>query len=382
MYEKSVAVVGTGFIGPVHIEALRRLGIRVKGILGSSPGKTQAAAQALGVSVSYDSMDRLLADPDIGSVHITSPNTYHFQQVKQCLQAGRHVMCEKPFTSGLSESAELIRIAAGSGLTTGVNYSLRYYPLNIEARSRAEAMEPIHEISGGYVQDWLLRGDDYNWRVLSDIGGPLRAVGDIGTHWLDLVSFITGKRVRSVCADLYTVHPFRRRPLGEVQTFSGAAAGESEDVKIDTEDGGHVLLRFSDGTRGALRVSQVAAGRKNRLYYEICGASETLAWDGEIPNRLWVGRRGRMNQELIKNPEIQSSEANSATDCPGGHAEGFPDTHKQCFRSFYDSLGGRSPLIPHPSFEDGHREMQLCEAILKSTRAGAWVDIAEKEKET
>jgi len=375
MYNKSVAVIGTGFIGPVHVEALRRLGIDVKGVLGSSESKSIDAANALGLRKGYASLEELLSDQEIGAIHITSPNKYHFEQVKLGLEAGKHVMCEKPLTMNSGESAKLVKIASESDLITGVNYNIRYYPLNIESRERVKALSSVHEISGGYVQDWLLNQEDYNWRVLSDVSGPLRAIGDIGTHWLDLVCFITGKTIESVCADLYTIHPVRKRPVGEVKTFSSTAPKKLEDVKIDTEDGGNVLIRFSDGSKGNLRVSQVAAGRKNRISYEICGNNETLFWNGESPNTLWVGKRGQMNREMIKNPEIQSTCTNYHTDYPGGHAEGFPDSHKQCFRSFYDAVMGNEIHIPHPSFKDGHQEMLLCDAILKSTTNSSWVKI-------
>ncbi len=377
--EHSVAVIGAGFIGPVHVEALRRLGIKVRGVLGSRPEKSRAAAKAMGIPVAYDSLDQLLADEKINAVHVTSPNKYHFEQVSAALKAGKHVMCEKPLTMDSRESAALVDLAEGSGLISGVNYNIRYYPLNLEARFQVQSGADIHDVSGGYVQDWLLYKEDYNWRVRSDISGPLRAVSDIGTHWLDLVTFITGKTISSVLADLYTVHPVRRRPTGEVETFSYASAGELEDVAVDTEDGGNILLRFSDGSRGSFRVSQVAAGRKNRIFYELNGADVTLAWNGETPNRLWVGHRGRMNEELIKNPAIQSDQANFATDYPGGHAEGFPDSHKMCFRAFYDAIEGKKPLVSHPSFADGHKEMLLCDAILESSRTGAWTDIQTKE---
>ncbi len=375
MYNKSVAVIGSGFIGPVHVEALRRLGIRVKGVLGSSPAKSRSAAEELELNVGYKSIDELLKDDEIGSVHITSPNKFHFEQTKECLESGKHVMCEKPLTMTSDESARLVEIAADSELITGVNYNIRYYPLNIESKIRSEKMGAIHEISGSYVQDWLLEKTDYNWRVLSDVSGPLRAVGDIGTHWLDLISFITSKTIDSVCADLYTIHPVRERPLGEVETFSSEKASNFEDVKIDTEDGGNILIRFSDGSRGSLRVSQVAAGRKNRISYEICGAYETIAWNGESPNKLWIGKRDELNQELIKNPALQSEEAGFFTNYPGGHAEGFPDSHKQCFKAFYDAILGYTPPVPHPSFEDGHKEMLLCDAILKSSQESRWIKI-------
>lgn len=374
-YDKSVAVIGCGFIGPVHIEALRRLGITIKGVLGSSPEKSTKAAEALGLRVGYDSLDDLLKDDEIGAVHITSPNKFHFEQTKRCLESGKHVMCEKPLTMNSSESARLVEIASDSGLITGVNYNIRYYPLNIESRIRAGNMGAIHEIYGAYVQDWLLEKSDYNWRVLSDVSGPLRAIGDIGTHWLDLICFITGKTIDSVCADLYTIHPVRERPVGEVETFSNKKASNLEEVQIDTEDGGNVLIRFSDGSRGSLRVSQVAAGRKNRISYEICGAEETIAWNGESPNSLWIGKRDEMNSTLIKNPALQSEEANYFTSYPGGHAEGFPDSHKQCFKAFYDAILGNNPPVPHPSFKDGHKEMLLCDAILKSARESRWIKI-------
>lgn len=376
MYKSCVAVVGAGFIGPVHVEALRRLGIRVKGVLGSSENKSRAAAEAMGLEIGYSDFKTLLADTEIDAVHITSPNKFHFEQVKAVLTVGKHVMCEKPITIDSGESAELVRLAEESGLVCGVNYNIRYYPLNIESKTRAGDMGRIHEINGGYAQDWLLNKEDYNWRVLSEISGPLRAIGDIGTHWLDLITYITGKKIKSVCADLYNIHPVRKRPVGEVKTFSaGNSDIELEEVSIDTEDGGNVLLRFEDGSRGSLNVSQVSAGRKNRIHYEISGAEETLVWDGEIPNKLWIGRRGKMNLELIKNPAIQSEAANYVSDYPGGHAEGFSDSHKQCFKAFYDAVEGRDSLVSHPSFSEGHQEMLLCDAILESSRNNCWVDV-------
>lgn len=377
MYSKSVVVIGTGFIGPVHVEALRRLGIDVKGVLGSSESRSIDAANAMGLRKGYSSLEELLSDDEVGAIHVTSPNKYHFEQVKLGLEGGKHVMCEKPLTMNSEESAVLVKIACDSDLISGVNYNIRYYPLNLESKQRAKGMSSIHEISGGYVQDWLLNKDDYNWRVLSGVSGPLRAIGDIGTHWLDLVCFITGKTIESVCADLYTIHPVRKRPVGEVKTFSSATQQELEDVAIDTEDGGNILIRFSDGSKGSLRVSQVAAGRKNRISYEICGNNETIYWDGETPNSLWIGKRGEMNGELIKNPAIQSDSANYFTDYPGGHAEGFPDSHKQCFKSFYDAVTGNEIQIPHPSLQDGHQEMLLCDAILKSAKSSAWIKVEE-----
>jgi predicted dehydrogenase len=232
---------------------------------------------------------------------------------------------------------------------------------------------------GSYVQDWLLLPTDYNWRVLAKEGGQLRAIADIGTHWLDLIHSITGLEIEAVCADLKTVHPVRQRPKGEVQTFKAKEQKftATEPVKINTEDCGSVLLRFRGGTRGLLWVSQVTAGRKNCLRFEIGGSKSALAWDSEEPNTLWIGHRGRPNESLIRDPALVSDAARQYINYPGGHAEGFPDTFKQCFKAFYSwiAAGNYSAPPPFPTFADGHREILLCEAIQKSHKLQKWISL-------
>jgi predicted dehydrogenase len=244
---------------------------------------------------------------------------------------------------------------------------------------RGGGLGRVHHVFGSYVQDWLLLDTDYNWRVLAAEGGELRAVADIGTHWLDLVHAITGLEVEAVCADLRTVHPVRRRPRGEVETFSGKLGAEKdlEPVEITTEDYGAILLRFEGGTRGSLVVSQVAAGRKNCLRYEIAGEKGALAWNSECPDELWIGRRGGPNEQLMRDPSILSGPARAAAGVPGGHAEGYADTFKQHFRAFYGFIekGDLSAPAPFATFEDGHREVVLCEAVLESHRTGGWVKV-------
>jgi len=375
------AVVGTGFIGPVHVEALQRAGVRVTGILGSSPEKSRRAAEALGLPKGYPDLDALLADPEVRSVHLTTPNRLHLAQVRAALAAGRHVVCEKPLAMNAAESAELVRLARAVGVAAAVNYNVRYYPLCREAADRVRRGElgRVYHVSGDYVQDWLFHDTDYNWRVLADEGGALRAVADIGTHWLDLILFITGLEVEAVCADLQTVHPVRRRPRGEVETFSGklGAAAETEPVAITTEDAGAILLRFRGGAKGSFGVSQVNAGRKNCVRYEIAGSSQAMAWTSERPEELWIGHRDRPNEILVKDPALAGGFARGAMSYPGGHAEGFPDTFKQLYRSFYGYVAAgdlRAPR-PFPTFEDGHREIVLCDAILRSHRESRWVTV-------
>jgi len=264
-------------------------------------------------------------------------------------------------------------------LHAGVCYNIRFYPLNLEARDRVRRGEvgTVYSVVGRYVQDWLLYDTDYNWRVLADQGGALRAVSDIGTHWMDLVCSIIGLDVEAVFADLKTVHPLRKRPKGEVETFSGktTAHQDLEEVPIETEDCGCVMLRFQGGARGVLWVSQVTAGRKNCLRYEIAGSQCALAWNSEQPNELWIGHRDRPNESLTRDPALVAEGPRGFIDYPGGHNEGFPDTFKQCFRAFYNAIaaGDATATPQYPTFEEGHREIVLCDAILQSHRTQQWV---------
>jgi predicted dehydrogenase len=374
------AVVGTGFIGPVHIEALRRLNRPVVGILASTPDKGRKVAASLGIPRAYVDYADLLADPLVKVVHLTSPNRLHFEQCKQALAAERHVICEKPLAMTTAETRELVALAKAAPVVSAVCYNVRFYPLCLEARQRIAAgqLGDIYHVTGSYVQDWLLYDTDFNWRVLADEGGKLRAVADIGTHWVDLVSFITGKTVERVCADLRTFLPNRRRPKGSVETFQSklGKAPETEPVKIDTEDYGSVLLRFQGGGSGCFTVSQVTAGRKNCLRFEIAGSKGSLAWNSERPNELWLGQRDKPNELLLRDPALLHPPANRYAATPGGHNEGFVDTFKQLFRAIYEYIeGGDRETRPFASFEDGHREVALCEAILQSHQTAAWAPV-------
>jgi predicted dehydrogenase len=379
MYDIGVAVVGAGFIGPVHVEALRRLGLPVRGILGCDDAESQRAKKTLGLPKAYGSLDEVLADSTVQSVHLAVPNVLHYEFAKRAITAGKHVLCEKPLAMTSKESGELVELAKGKKQAAAVCYNVRFYPLNLEARDRVARGEigKIYAVNGSYTQDWLFYDTDYNWRVLSDQGGELRAVADIGTHWMDLVTSITGLEVESVFADLNIVHPVRKRPKGEVETYSGKLATErqTEPVKIDTEDYGCILFRFKGGARGSLWVSQVTAGRKNCIRYEIAGANCALAWNSESPNEIWIGHRNKANESLVRDPSLVGQLARGYLNYPGGHNEGFPDAFKQCFRSYYNYIaaGDYNAAPLYPTFAQGHKEVLLCEAILKSHREQAWV---------
>lgn len=379
----TAAVVGTGFIGPVHVEGLRRAGVRVAGIMGSSPEKSQAAAEKLGLERGYRSFEEVLADDQVDAVHLATPNRLHFEQAAAVLKAGKNVLCEKPLAMTSRESAELVDLAAKSGKAAGVAYNIRFYPLCHEARARVRdgSVGSLLHVVGSYVQDWLLYDTDFNWRVVAEEGGELRAVADIGTHWLDLIQFVTGEHVTEVCADLRTIYPIRKRPLGGTETFSGAGdksdSPETEAIAISTEDCGSILLRFANGANGSLWVSQTTAGRKNSLRFELGGSKEALAWDSQEPNSLWIGHRNGPNQTLVRDPSLLDPSAARISNYPGGHNEGFPDTFKQLFRQFYGYIaaGDMQQPPPFPTFADGHREILLCEAILQSHRQQGWVKV-------
>ncbi|MFL5755030.1 MAG: Gfo/Idh/MocA family protein [Chloroflexota bacterium] len=373
------AVIGTGFIGTVHVEALRRIGVDVRGVLGSTPERGEARARALSVPQAYPSLDALLDDTSVQVVHVTSPNDLHVPQATQVLRAGRHVVCEKPLALDARESGELVRVAAETGLVNAVNFNIRFYPVNQHASevvSRGD-LGDVRLITGRYFQDWLLLETDWNWRLQPDRGGALRAVGDIGSHWIDLVTFVTGRRVAAVTADVATFIQTRREPRGPVETFATEPAADAVDREIGTEDVATILLRFDNGARGAVSVSQISAGRKNSLQYEVDGSTAALAWDSEQPDQIWIGHRERPNEILLKNPALMEGPGAASAALPAGHVEGFADTFAALFRSIYEDVAaGRPSDRPrYPTFADGHDEMLVNDAIAASARTGRWTDV-------
>lgn len=379
----NAVVVGTGFIGPVHVEALRRIGVQVRGVLGSSPEKSQQAAQSMNLEVAYPNYQAIIDDPEVHAIHITTPNDTHLSMSKQALLAGKHVICEKPLAMNAAETAELVELAkAHPNLVAAVNYNKRFYPLVQHARDMVQSGEigEVRLTRGGYLQDWLLYDTDWNWRLVPEQGGSTRAIGDIGTHWMDLVGFITGLHITELLADLHTFIPVRRKPKQALATFAGkeaAAATEYDEIHINTEDVGAVLFHYSNGARGTMNVSQVTAGRKNFCNFEIVGSEATLAWDVENPNHLWIGRRDRPNEVLIKDPSLMSANARYYNSYPGGHTEGFDDSFKQLYRAVYDYIhaGNYGAPKPYPTFEDGHQEVILCDRIVESHQQRGWVRV-------
>lgn len=374
------AVVGTGFIGTVHTQALRRLGAQVRGVLGSSAARGAARAAEMGVPKAYADLDDLLADTSVDVVHVTSPNHAHYAQVLAILRAGKHVICEKPLAMTSAESAEMVEVARASGKVAAVCYNIRFYPLNQQAHGMVAAgdLGDIRFISGHYHQDWLAKPTDWNWRLVAEEGGALRSVGDIGTHWVDLTSFVTGLKAEAVMAELATFIPERQKPTGPVETFS-SAAGATEPVTMDTDDAAMIVIRYAGGARGVMSTSQINMGRKNSLQWDIAGAEASAAWDSETPDHLFIGHRGRANETLMRDFTLMNATGVAAAAMPPGHVEGFADSFFNFFRAVYADVeaGGRQDASTWATFEDGHYEMRFCDAVLVSAQEERWVRLDE-----
>jgi predicted dehydrogenase len=384
--EVGAAVVGAGFIGTVHVDALRRLGVQVHGVLSSNPERGREKARDLGLPTPYRDLDDLLSDGRVDVVHIASPNHLHHAQVRSALAAGKHVVCEKPLAMTTAESGDLLARARASGLVHAVNFNIRFYPLcqHVRGMVRAGELGEVRLVSGHYLQDWLLLDTDWNWRLDPELGGAVRAVADIGSHWMDLTTYLTGLPITEVMADLATFIKVRRQPTGPVETFGAGRDGAGVDREIRTEDCATILLRHANGARGAMTVSQVSPGRKNQLHFEIDGALGAAAWDSDNPDHLWIGHRDQPNQLLQRDGALMNSLGAAAAGLPGGHVEGFADTFKALYRAVYADVltGGPAAEPAYPTFADGHDEMLVCEAVARSAAHDRWTAVQRDARVT
>ncbi len=383
MPEKIAAgIIGTGFIGPAHVEAARRLGnVDILAVAEANQELAQQKADEMSIPRAYGNYQDLLADPDVQVVHNCTPNHLHFAVNRDILAAGKHVISEKPLAMNTAESKELLSLAQSSGLIHAVDFNYRFYPLVQHAREMVRSGEvgDIFAIHGSYLQDWLYLPTDWNWRLVPELSGDSRAVADVGSHWCDLMQFISGQSITRVFADLHTVHKTRMRPKKEVETYAGKELDPSdyEAQEINTEDYASVLFEMANGTRGVFTVSQVSAGRKNRLHFELDGSKCALSWDQEKPNEMWIGYRDKANEVLTKDPALLHESAREYAHYPGGHPEAYPDGPKNLFRNVYRAVAqGQMPSDPDWStFEDGHKEVAICEAVLNSHKNQQWTDV-------
>lgn len=380
MKQIKTAIFGTGFIGRVHLDAVRRLeSVETVAIADTNLAVAQRLAAGFGIPTAAADYREILRNPAIDAVHICTPNSQHFSMAKEALEAGKHVVCEKPLATTVEEAEELVALAAQKGLRNCVGHNLRYYPMVQQLRRMREAddLGEILIVQGTYSQDWLLYDTDWNWRITSKEGGASRCMADVGSHWFDMAEHVTGLRVTSLCADLQTFHATRKQPKHVVETFANKLLGPQDyiEVPVDTEDFGAVIFRMGARARGSVIASQVSAGRKNRLSIEVYGTTSSAAWDQERPNELWIGHRDTANQLLLKDPSLLKPEARTYADLPGGHAEGYDDTSKQVYSRFYAAIAALDATPEYPQFVDGLRQLTILKAELESHRTRSWIDV-------
>jgi predicted dehydrogenase len=373
-----IGVAGTGFIGAVHANAARRAGAQIVGVAASTPASAADAAARLGAERAFPDAESLVTSPDVDVVHVCTPNNLHAPLARAALAAGTHVICEKPLGVDGAEADALVAAARAAGVVATVPFVYRFYPLVREARARVAAggIGPVRLIHGTYLQDWLATEADDNWRVDPELAGPSRAFADIGSHWCDLVEFVTGDRLAAVNAVTVTALPERARADG-AHAFASPDADRQGAVAlrpVTTEDISVVLFRTARGVTGSVVVSQVSPGRKNALRLEIAGSQATLAFDQEEPETLWVGRRS--GTELVaRDPAALDPAAAAYAVLPPGHPQGYQD----CFDAFvadtYRAIGGAA-VDGLPTFADGARAAAITDAVLRSAATGRWEDVA------
>ena len=378
------AIVGTGFVGPHHVDAVRRGGYAdVAAIVDRDPDRGPRMARTLGVERAVLDLAAVLRDPSIDVVHICTPNQTHVEFARAVMEAGKHVVVEKPIAIDRAGAALLLAVAARTRRHAAVALTYRGYPMVQRARElvRGGRLGQLRLAHGAYLQDWLSDPSDYNWR-LDSAAGPSRAFADIGTHWFDAVEFITGVRVQAVMADLATLLPIRERPLRSANAF-GTSSGPTEAVAIETEDVATVLLRFEDGARGSVVVSQVSPGHKNDMTLRLSGSDRSLAWAQEEPERLWLATRTEATL-LTRGPSIDAwSEGVPAL--PAGHPEGWGEALRDVLRPFYAAIAAGEPPpdeteAAYPTLADGARSVALIEAVVQSAQLGRWVDVHSIER--
>jgi predicted dehydrogenase len=370
-----VGVAGTGFIGAVHARAARLAGARLVGVAASTPERSAEAAHRLGAERAFESAQALAEAPDIDVVHVCTPNHLHLPVAEAALAAGKHVVCEKPLAVDVPGALRLTELAGGSGQWATVPFVYRYNATVREARERVRSGRTgaVHLMHGTYLQDWLLRPEDDNWRVEADLGGPSRAFADIGSHWCDLAEFVTGHRITRLAARMLTAVPDRVR-ADHREAFAGGDGGGGELRAVGTEDAAVVQFETDRGAIGSTVISQISAGRKNRLWLEVDGAEESVAFDQEETESLWCGRRE--GATIVKrDPAFLSPPAARLAWLPAGHAQGYAD----CFDAFvadtYASIRSGEPVDGLPVFADGLRTALITDAVLSAAREDRWVDV-------
>jgi predicted dehydrogenase len=352
----NAGVIGFGFVGEIHVRAIRASGGIVTAIAAKNIEEAQTAASKMGISKAV-TIEEMVNDPNIDVVHICTPNIFHAQIAEMVIRAGKHVVCEKPLAVSVEQARFLTQLASEYNVIATIPFIYRYYPSVREARSRIAALkEPLNLLHGYYLQDWLSRETTVNWRIDPELGGPSRAFGDIGVHWCDLLEFVTSHRITHINAQFMRVF--------------NARGGYKE---ISTEDGATMIFRTDKGAQGSLVLSQVSAGRKNKLWFSFESPTESFVFDQEAPDSLWVGGLDS-NQIFMRGVNEESTQAGAYSVLPAGHPQGYQDCFNSLISDTYKAISGIN-IDGLPTFVDGLRAAQLTQAVLQSSQTGEWVEI-------
>lgn len=377
-------IIGMGYIGVSHIEAIRRIGfVELVAVADVNYDLARKKAEEYYIPKCYSTVEELLADEEIKVVHNCTPNNLHKEINEKIIKAGKHIFSEKPLAKTVEESASMLELINKSkNIVNGINFCYRMSPLVQEMKNKVKNGDigVPRLVHGSYLQDWLLYETDYNWRIEPEISGPSRCIADIGSHWMDAVQAVLGAKITEVCADLVTVIPVRKKPTTQVETFSLNSNVEYEDKAITTEDYGAVLFKMDNGVHGVFYVSEVSAGRGCFFNFEVDGSKASMYWNQETSDQMWMGFRDKDNLQVMRNPNNMYPESRQYSYMAKGHPEGWNDAMKNNVYSFYKFIAdgkqpGKDPC-DFVTFEEGHYIMKLTEAILKSSETRQWVKVS------
>lgn len=385
MKQLRAGIIGMGYIGASHIEAVRRIGFgEVTAVADANIDLAKSKAEQYNIPKYYASIEELLNDKEIDIVHNCTPTNLHLEINEKIIRAGKHLFSEKPLAMDSIQSQKLIDLLAkNKDIVAGVNFLYRMYPLVQDMKNRIKAGEigKVHLVQGSYLQDWLLYDTDYNWRIEPEVGGKSRCMADIGSHWIDCVQTVTGAKITKVCADLVTVFPIRKKPTGQVETFSINENMEYEEKQVLTEDYGTILFEMDNGAHGMFCASEVSAGRGCFQNFELSGEKASMYWNQERSDEMWIGYRDEANSLVKRNPNHMTKEAGKYSYLAGGHPEGWNDAMLNNVMSVYRYIAEGKKLskddCDFATFEDGHYLVKVIEAILKSNETRRWIDIGE-----
>ena len=382
MKKFKVGLIGTGYIGMVHLEMLRRIvEAEVVAVADSNQDQARRAAEKLEIPKVYSTAQAFLEDEEVDVIHNCTPNNVHFEINKKAILSGKNVLSEKPLSLSSKESAELVNLAAQHKTLTAINFCYRYYPVVQEAAARVRRgdLGDVRAFVGHFLQDWLFYETDYSWRLDSEIAGRANVIADLGSHWCDLVQFITGQKIVEVMSELHTCIPKRKKPKTGPLSFSTQKNVDYDEVEVKLDDYASMFLRLENGARGNFTTCQVCAGRKVDIELQIFGSKESYSWSHVHPNALWIGHRDRGNEIFYESSQLQAEETQKYAALPTGHPMGYHDAVYNLFRDYYAALAAKregKPVAVHfPDFQTGHEEMCVIEAAVESSQSGKWVKV-------